>query len=542
MNKKLVSILTIAAFLLCGCNNSNDNKTPKHTNYYLVSYLANGGVGSTHSESIKENTLYTVKDCLFTPPSGKVFNNWLIDNVSYNPGDKIKIVKDTDILATYKDEGSTEVNYTVSFNPGLGTGFMEPYVVEEGYSITLPACTFTPPLGYSFYRWADDVTTYKVGATVTINEDTMFTAYYVENGHSIYTVTFNANGGSGTMDPVQVEEGLYNLPTCTFTAPSGKTFDYWSISTGTTHYQPDQPINVQSNVTVTANWKNITPNRYTITYNANGGSGSMSSRTEDENTWIYLATCTFTVPTNKEFDCWTINSQQYDEGQAYKLTSNVTAYATWKNKEEDDPPAEWQDDKYYLSDIGYYNMGIPSNKNNPVEIRTTLSADSSSWFNTKFEGDVANGYRYIYRNSCSDGPSGHYTSVDTYSISHDGGGLQIANPGSGFGSPYFNHSGAKLELRIGLSSVNNATSGTKDPNKDTYHIYFFGENNEYLGKSIVARGTITDSTKELQIYYKESNAINVKYFEFRCIAKPYDSKKLYNVGIGSCNIKSWERV
>ena len=44
-----------------------------------------------------------------------------------------------------------------------------------------------------------------------------------------YTVSFNANGGTGTMQPVDAA-GEYELPECTFTAPVGKQFKGWSAS------------------------------------------------------------------------------------------------------------------------------------------------------------------------------------------------------------------------------------------------------------------------------------------------------------------------
>lgn len=67
-----------------------------------------------------------------------------------------------------------------------------------------------------------------------------------------YTISFDANGGTGTMNPVQVQEGSsYTLPSCDFTAPSGYEFDYWSI--GDT--KQTKPIIVNSNITLKANWK-----------------------------------------------------------------------------------------------------------------------------------------------------------------------------------------------------------------------------------------------------------------------------------------------
>ena len=44
-------------------------------------------------------------------------------------------------------------------------------------------------------------------------------------------VTFNANGGSGTMAPVVVTEGDYSLPECEFTGPEGLGFLGWATTT-----------------------------------------------------------------------------------------------------------------------------------------------------------------------------------------------------------------------------------------------------------------------------------------------------------------------
>ena len=539
-NIKNISVLFIASFLLLtGCENNGDS--PKQDTYYSISYIPNGGSGNIYTESVKKNTDYELLSCMFTPPSQQVFNAWVIDNASYQPGEHISVSCDIDVIATYKDEGITGTTYTITFDPNTGTGYMAPEVIEKGFSYVLPQSTFTPPLGYDFDCWGIDGVGYKPGRSITVNEDLTLVAYYKKNGKETYTVSFNANGGSGSMESIEVEEGLYYLPSCTFTAPSNKTFDYWSISTGSTHYQANQPINVTSDVVVTANWKNLVPNKYTVSFNANGGSGSMSSVQVEENTWYYLPDCSFTPPSGYEFDYWRVNGTSKYEGEAIKITDNITAYAEYKEKEA--PLPEWEDDKYKL-ECGSWNMGVPLNASNPVEIRTTLSSDSSSWFNSDFKGDVSNGYRYIYKNSCSDMASPHYTSVKTYATSHDGGGLKINDIGVGFGSPYFAHTGKKLELRIGISSVNNS-SGKKEANKDTFHIYYFGANNVYLGKSSIEEGSIksgNNPTKELKVYYQESNAEDVRYFEFRCNALPYIGSQCYNVGIGYCNVKSWERA
>ena len=49
--------------------------------------------------------------------------------------------------------------------------------------------------------------------------------------YQVYTVSFNSNGGTGSMSPVEVE---YNnsilVPACTMTAPAGKKFSRWDTS------------------------------------------------------------------------------------------------------------------------------------------------------------------------------------------------------------------------------------------------------------------------------------------------------------------------
>lgn len=71
----------------------------------------------------------------------------------------------------------------------------------------------------------------------------------------VYTVTFDANGGSGTMADAAGVSGAYSLPECTFTAPTGKKFKAWKVNN--TEYAPGTSIQVSSATTVTAVWKNI---------------------------------------------------------------------------------------------------------------------------------------------------------------------------------------------------------------------------------------------------------------------------------------------
>ena len=87
-----------------------------------------------------------------------------------------------------------------------------------------------------------------VTAKVTVNAPTVTT----------YTVSFNANGGTGAMAEVTgVSAGAYTLPANGFTAPDGKRFVGWATSAGGTATPAGGTITVSANVTLYAIWEDI---------------------------------------------------------------------------------------------------------------------------------------------------------------------------------------------------------------------------------------------------------------------------------------------
>lgn len=203
-----------------------------------------------------------------------------------------------------------------------------------------------------------------------------------------------------------------------------------------------------------------------------------------------------------------------------------------------------RDDSWFdgreLLDCGYYQMDLPKNSDNPIELKTTLGADNSSWLNNNWKYSIPQYNRYIYKNSCDDGPANHYVSPSFFQ--DDNGGLKIARDGVGLQSPMFNHSGEKLEIRIHISNVTN-NSKTPDKGKEPLHVYFFDKKGNYLDKYAFSVGSITANSKnnDLKFYWTE-NAKEVAYFEIRLNAYPYKGSQCYNIGISAVNIKSWERI
>lgn len=71
-----------------------------------------------------------------------------------------------------------------------------------------------------------------------------------------YTISFGANGGTGTMAEVTKEENsTYTLPANGFTAPAGKEFEGWKVNGQGGLLQPGATITITADVELVAQWK-----------------------------------------------------------------------------------------------------------------------------------------------------------------------------------------------------------------------------------------------------------------------------------------------
>jgi len=78
-------------------------------------------------------------------------------------------------------------------------------------------------------------------------------------GAAAYSVTYAPGDGSGSMNPTKVEKNaegkfMYKVESCGFTAPDGKTFDFWQGSDEKT-YRPGPEVEISGDLTLTAQWK-----------------------------------------------------------------------------------------------------------------------------------------------------------------------------------------------------------------------------------------------------------------------------------------------
>ena len=216
----------------------------------------------------------------------------------------------------------TPVVYTITFNSNDGTS-VESQNVNAGEKLTEPTPAPTKE-GFTFDGWYEDSTfSKKFDFNTPITDNMTLYAKWTENK---YTLTFDANGGSGTMTPVTDLTGEYTLPANEFTAPSGKQFKGWSL---TTDGAIVTKVDMTENRTVYAIWENIPVVTYTVSFAANGGTGTMADVTGISGEYTLPANG-FTAPAGKQFKAWSVGGVEKVVGDKITVTANTTVTAVWE--------------------------------------------------------------------------------------------------------------------------------------------------------------------------------------------------------------------
>ena len=338
----------------------------------VVQYDPNEGTGSIPDEWVEEGNEYTLPStCKITPPAGMIFDKWQIRMngfiKDFNPGAKFTVTHDVIVKPLWKvDPAPGKV--TVSFDKNGGSGNMNSVEVNKYSEYKLPACTFTAPEGMEFDKWSvkigdDPAEDKNLGEKVTASDNIKVTAMW--RAKPKVNVTFDKNGGSGNMPAkAVVKDSEYTLPVCRFTAPADKEFDKWSITvTGfpAVDKMPGERIVAGGDVSVTAMWKAKTvppvppvpvPDKANITFNKNGGNGNMDLIQVEKGSNYTLPVCSFTAPTDKEFDKWSViigsaTAVDKQPGEGIVASDNVAVTALWKEKAA--PPVPPAPDKVKIT-------------------------------------------------------------------------------------------------------------------------------------------------------------------------------------------------
>ena len=235
------------------------------------------------------------------------------------------------IITVYPD-GITATSYTLSFSNEGGSGYIQPYAdIQPNNAVILPGQQFTKE-GYTQVGWLDKVygsdVVYFLGSTYTVQKTTTLRAYWVANPN---IVIFNANGGSGAIEPyIAYTDGQVTLPSDGFTRP-GYTLEGWYLSSESdTIYAKNYIFTIGGTVTFYAYWVPSSASTYNITYNPNGGTGSLTQKIEPGKNVVLPV-----VGFNKASSIlagWSdsaTGTNDYTKGQVYTPIGTKIFYAFW---------------------------------------------------------------------------------------------------------------------------------------------------------------------------------------------------------------------
>ena len=236
--------------------------------------------------------------------------------------------------------------YTVTFDKNNGTGTMADQTFTYGVKQALTKNAFART-GYTFAGW----NTQANGKGTTYTDQQEVTSLSATDGATIrlyaqwtaisYTVTYDGNGSTAgsTASSSHTYDTAKALTANGFTK-TGYTFKGWNTKadgSGTSYADKASVKNLSSTngatVTLYAQW---TANKYTVAYNANGGTGTMATDTVSYGTGYVTKTNAFTR-TGYTFKGWnekadgtgTDWTNWIGKSWTWTYTKNITLYAQW---------------------------------------------------------------------------------------------------------------------------------------------------------------------------------------------------------------------
>lgn len=251
------------------------------------------------------------------------------------------------ILACLVLTACSPQQYHVQFDANGGEGSSQIQTFDVGQTADLFANPFTKP-NYDFVGWSTDknanTATYldKQSVTDLAEVDQTITLYAVWSPKP-YTVTFDSNGGQGSMLSQQMPiDTLTALSKNAFTK-EGHSFVGWALQSDAkvAQYTDGQSVinlaSANGNVTLYALWQKLV---YTINYDGNGAtSGTMYAQNVACGKETTLAENTFSRGYKHDFVGWSTDKNAttatyFDKQSVTDIVQagqTITLYAVWKD-------------------------------------------------------------------------------------------------------------------------------------------------------------------------------------------------------------------
>ncbi|GEM_PF-627866 len=324
-----LAMVSMLLMVLVGCLPDIILKSDK-----TVTYVGNGNTSGT--APIDDST-YVAGDSVTIAlqgdleRSGYTFEGWSTsvdgNGTIYIPGGMLLIGNSNTILYAKW----TPNTYTVTFDAQGGTS-PDPASKTVAFDSTYGLLATTNKINFGFAGWWTGAggtgTEITAESTVSITTDTTLYAHWSAD---IFTVTFDAQGGT---DPVPasktvVFDSTYG-PLATTTRPSRTFAGWWTGTEGTgTEITAVSTVDITTDTTFYAKW---TPNTYTVTFDAQGGTDPVPAfkTVIFDSSYGSLAT---TTKTGWIFDGWWTGIEgtgtQITAESLVSISDDIILYAKW---------------------------------------------------------------------------------------------------------------------------------------------------------------------------------------------------------------------
>lgn len=299
-------------------------------NEYIITFSTGGG-SAVDDVTDEYNTNVTLPGLDSTTKTGHTFRGWSLTD----GGDLITshvLVDDVTLYAVWEineyivtltaPTGMTGFWYKIDDAPGW-TVYSAPFTVSHGQKLEMEALIDT---GYSFVMWADSITDNPL-TVVSVTGDIFYTPTVAIN---IYTVTFNGNDGIGSEDDIEKNFGeTVTVPAYEFTK-TGHTQTGWNTAadgTGTPYSAGATFPMPAEDMTLYAIW---TINQYTISFNANGGTGTAAPIIQNYGTEVTLPGVGDLAKARHSFGGWSETVGGTALTSYTVPAADATLYAVWE--------------------------------------------------------------------------------------------------------------------------------------------------------------------------------------------------------------------
>ena len=229
------------------------------------------------------------------------------------------------------------INYNADGGRIIGSGY--PTYAEDGGSVPMSSLPQAEKEGYVFGGWKYDESKYSgllplgsVEQALSAVYDAIYLKAIWTEAPESYSLSFDPNGGSGSMGSMTVTEGQSTrLPNNSFTR-EGYYFTGWNTRAdgNGTSYSDGSYAAFYGNTTLYAQWE---AESYTLSFEPNGGSGEMAAETVTYGVATRLPENSFTRE-KYTFTGWNTKADgsgtSYGDRETVSFTEDTVLYAQWK--------------------------------------------------------------------------------------------------------------------------------------------------------------------------------------------------------------------